>query len=150
MNLKKWWSLFSTTLVIGTLASVIIGLILFFAEMDQFSTKMLIVALLQYFFLGLLFSVISHVGLFAFLWLQSLGLSFFKNSFVWVGILLIITVVLYVDLIYFDVMTIEFLGQANAYILPTALLIVALVVAAIKSKLTNRKAFIPTLFLFMF
>ncbi|WP_319418016.1 KinB-signaling pathway activation protein [Virgibacillus necropolis] len=100
------------------------------------------------FFLGLgfVFSLVSQTGFFAYLFINQFGLGLFRSFWPTVQMLLIAFVVF--DLVYFPYNSTDSEGSLIAYILmAAAILVYGLVIAKIKAKQTNQRAFIPALFL---
>jgi len=96
--------------------------------------------------LGLVFSVISQAGFFAYLFIHRFGLSLFRSFWPMVQLLLIGFVVF--DLIYLPYKAAE--GSIPLYLLilmSFALLAYGIVIANIKAKQTHPRAFVPALFL---
>lgn len=94
--------------------------------------------------LGLVFSIISQMGFFAYLTVNQLGLSFFRTFWPWLQVAVVVVVLF--DLVYFRYSIVE-----NSSVMPYVfasifLLIYSLIIARIKANQTNKKAFIPALF----
>jgi len=94
---------------------------------------------------GLIFSVISQMGFFAYLTIHRFGLGIFKRLWSAVQIVLILFVLF--DLVYLRYMAFGDGGSLMPY-LGTAMLlfIIGLVIAYVKMKQTNKQAFVPALF----
>ena len=141
--------LFFTTLLFGGLTAGLVG---FLARWDKYSelfASFQIVEILMTFIwlfgVGLIFTVVSQAGFFAYLTVHRFGLGIFRTLWNPVQVVLIAFVVF--DLIYFRYQEfgegkslLPYIGDAGL------LLVIGLVVAYIKAKQTNRKAFIPALF----
>lgn len=138
--------MFFKTLFIGGLVGFITSFFVNWQEYSQvlspFDGKELLGVSL--FFLGyaLVFTVISQTGFFAYLFIHRFGQGFFKSFWPVVQILLIALAIF--DIIYFSSKDISLLFKG---IIAAFILIVALVVAWIKTKQTNTSAFIPAMFL---
>ncbi|MDQ0166108.1 KinB signaling pathway activation protein [Bacillus horti] len=141
--------MFLTTLLLGGITILATGLAIGWGDMtgggDQASE--LVAAIIWMFIVGLLFSMISQMGFFAYLLVHRLGLGVFKPKlWTWIQVLLIAFVLF--DLVYFRYIAFgtELDTWTQFTTLPIILLIVGLIAAFIKAKLTNSKAFIPALF----
>lgn len=150
VNSRKWVGLFLKTLIIGGLAGLITS---FFVKTASYTSVLNPVDLFELlgvvlFFLGLgfVFSLISQTGFFAYLFINQFGLGFFRSFWPMVQMLLIAFVIF--DLIYFPYNSNDGAGSLMLYILMSAaILVYGLVIAKIKAKQTNQRAFIPALFL---
>lgn len=98
-------------------------------------------------FVGLLFSVVSQMGFLAYLMIHRFGLGIFKPR-LWNWVQLVLIAFVLFDLVYLR--HISFSEQNESWTqfiaLPLILLIIGVVTAIVKAKLTNHKAFIPALF----
>ncbi|WP_404450905.1 KinB-signaling pathway activation protein [Virgibacillus necropolis] len=150
MNSRKWVGLFLKTLILGGLAGLITS---FFVKTEDYIRVLnpidlfgLLGVVLFCFGLGLVFSLVSQTGFFAYLFINQFGLGFFRSFWPTVQVLLIAFVVF--DLVYFPYTSTDGEGSLMAYILMSAaILVYGLVIAKIKAKQTNQRAFIPALFL---
>jgi KinB signaling pathway activation protein len=149
VTLRKWSFLFYTTLLIGALGAVISGTIIGQEKMDGGFANFgmgLIGSLIA----GLMFSVISQMGFFAYLTLNYLALSVLRRKSLWLGIQVILIVLVFVD---FVILRHDIFAKEEPILgfvwLPFGLLAYAAVVAYFKVKATNASAWIPTMF-FMF
>ncbi|MFC7394884.1 KinB-signaling pathway activation protein [Scopulibacillus cellulosilyticus] len=155
MNIRKWVSLFFTTLIIGGAAGLVIGYLVEWRSYTDtiFDGKILnfIVSLLTLFGTGCLFSILSQMGFFAYLTIHRIGLGMFGSASLWSKVQLVFILFIFFDLVYFRYQAFGGKHQSifTFFILPLALLIVSLFIALWKKQETNRYAFIPTLF-FMF
>lgn len=150
MNSRKVTQLFVKTLILGGIVGLITS---FFVEateykmyLSPFDFKNLLGVILFFIGLGFVFSVISQTGFFAYLFINRFGLGLFRSFWPTVQLLLIAFVLF--DLVYFP-----YTSKSNEialvwYILIAAsLLLYSVIVSMIKAKETNRRAFIPALFL---
>ncbi|MFC0190531.1 KinB-signaling pathway activation protein [Fictibacillus aquaticus] len=146
MNSRNWVFLFTTTLLIGTISAIATGFILQFPESG--SLKEIGVYILGLVGFGALFSVFSQMGFFAYLTVHRFGLGIFKSKGLWEAVQLLVIAVVIFDLFYLRYSSFHKEGEALVpyIVIPAALLIYALVIALLKSKMTNQAAFIPTLF----
>lgn len=147
MSLRKWGNLFWKTLLIGSAASIVAGILL------QFGTGKIIFKgpsdYLVYFVIlfgyGLLTSVYSQMGFFAYLILNYMANGVFSRK-TWQYIQMVLTVLALLELLFFRTIV---GGQSDKWsdlILGLSILIVSIGVAYFKAKWTNPSAWIPTLF----
>lgn len=149
MNSRNVVRLFMTTLLVGGLTGGIAGMIIRWHEFQRYFTTFDMVSIFSSFFwmfgVGLIFSVISQAGFFAYLTIHRFGLGLFKSLWNPVQILFILFVVF--DLIYFRYTNFESGEGLAPYILPAVyVVIIGVVVAYLKTKRTNNQTFIPSLF----
>lgn len=145
LNLKSWLHLFWTNLAVGAVCSLGIGLILQTADTVKMNG---IVDFLVYIVIllgiGILVSVYSQMGFFAYMMINYMGTGVFKRT-TWQYIQIVLTALALLELMFLRV----FVGGGNGssdMILGVILLAVAVVVAFFKAKMTNGTAWIPTLF----
>lgn len=99
-----------------------------------------------YILYGLLYSIISQAGFFAYLFINRLGLGIFRSFWPTVQLVLIAFVVF--DLVYFPYKATEGKVAVYWYILMSgSILIYGIIIAKIKADQTHKRAFIPALFL---
>jgi KinB signaling pathway activation protein len=147
---RNWVKLFITTLLVGGLTTGVVGFIVRWDEFAPIFIDFDFLQILSVLFwligVGLIFSIISQMGFFAYLTVHRFGLGIFKG--LWNPIQMVLILFALFDLVYFRYKA--FAGEGDS-ILPyigvaAFLLIAALVVAAIKAKQTNQHAFIPAVF----
>ncbi|KAA1183049.1 KinB-signaling pathway activation protein [Paenibacillus sp. B2(2019)] len=147
MSIKKWFHLFWTTLLIGAGGAVIAGLALQFVNgkidfksVGDFFLYPLI--LLGY---GMLVSVYSQLGFFAYLILNYMGNGVFPQK-VWKYIQLVLSVLALLELIFLRTVVGGERNVMSDLILGIVILLAALIVSYFKVKSTNISALIPTFF----
>ncbi|WP_339320508.1 KinB-signaling pathway activation protein [Paenibacillus sp. FSL R10-2734] len=147
MSIKKWFHLFWTTLLIGAGGAVIAGLALQFVNgtidfksVGDFFLYPLI--LLGY---GMLVSVYSQLGFFAYLILNYMGNGVFPQK-VWKYIQLVLSVLALLELIFLRTVVGGDRNVMSDLILGIVILLAAIIVSYFKVKSTNSSALIPTLF----
>lgn len=154
MTFRKWMYLFWTTLLIGGVAAVVVG---FIQELrsgidygETWKVELLISIGLKL-WAGAMYSVVSQLGFFAFLVLNYLLLGIFKNSRLYQGVLWVLLVFVFGDMVYLRHLFFAEPGEGLlAFVwFPSFILVVSLLVAWWKSSATNFKAFASTAF-FMF
>lgn len=146
MNLKKWAYLFGTTLLVGAGASFIIGLYLQITDpqLQIFDLPLILFNI----GIGLMFSVLSQMGFFAYLTLNYIARGIITKKVLWSTTQWIIIIVVFIDLIYLRYTNFveNNQGIVGYSILPVVLLGLSVLLAIWKSKLTNSSAFTPTVF----
>lgn len=150
MNTRKFVGMFMRTLLIGGVVTLITS---FFVKFSEYKASFVaqdwldLLGLIIFFIgLGLVFSVISQAGFFAYLFIHRFGLSLFRSFWPMVQLLLIGFVVF--DLIYLPYKAAE--GSIPLYLLilmSFGLLVYGIIIANIKAKQTHPRAFVPALFL---
>lgn len=141
--------LFMSTLFLGGLSTGIIGFIVRWDEFQpyfaDFNILKILSTLIWLIGVGLIFSLVSQMGFFAYLTVHRFGLGIFKSVKLWNAIQVVIILFVLFDLIYFRNKFFD--DGLGHFILDAALLlIVGLVVAYFKAKQTNKDAFIPAVF----
>lgn len=148
MTFGKWVSMFWRTMLVGGVTSLLLGLVM---QFFSFSKEMpdafgLMIYYLENFGLGLIISVLSQAGFFAYLVLNSFISALFRSKTRW-------------DLFlwFLIILTFGYLIFARAYfldrpwywylVLPILLMAGAWLVAKRKVRETNEGAFAPTMFL---
>jgi KinB signaling pathway activation protein len=148
LTLRKWFHLFWTTLVIGIAASVAVGLILEFSDQEfpipalsgvGFNVLNMILG-------GAIFSLLSQMGFFSFLIVRFIAIGIIRNKVIWDLIQLTLTIVAIIDLAYLRYSSFKGASLLSYSIMPLLILAVSLAVSYWKVNLTNKNAFIPTLF----
>lgn len=149
---RIWVRLFMTTLLIGVITTAIVGFIINWNEYVHYFTDFRIInilsALFWFILWGLLYSVISQMGYFAYLTVHRFGLGIFKSVSLWNGVQVVLILFVLFDLVY---LRYETFANSRDSVMPyiglaVLLFIPALVTAWFKAKQTNREAFIPALF----
>ncbi|WP_282142413.1 KinB-signaling pathway activation protein [Cytobacillus oceanisediminis] len=150
MTSRNWVKLFISTLLVGGLTTGVVGFIVRWDEFAPIFTDFDFLEILSVFFwligVGLIFSIISQMGFFAYLTVHRFGLGIFKG--LWNPIQIVLILFALFDLVYFRYKAFAGGGDSMLPYIGVAafLLIIALVVAAIKAKQTNQHAFIPAVF----
>lgn len=152
MTSRNWVRLFMTTLVIGGLTTAIVGFIVRWSEFQPYFTEFKIMDILSTMIwliaMGFLFSLVSQLGFFAYLTVHRFGLGIFKTVGLWNSVQVVLILFGLFDLIY---LRYENFAHSGDSIIPyfgpaIILLVIGLIAAWYKMKMTNREAFIPALF----
>lgn len=152
VNSRNWVRLFLSTLLIGGVTTGIIGFLLKWSEYKDLFINFDIIEILSVLFwlfgVGLIFSVISQMGFFAYLTVHRFGLGIFRSVSLWNFAQIILILFVLFDLVYFRYQLFANEGETyTPYILIAFyILIVGVIVAFFKRKDTNKEAFIPALF----
>lgn len=146
MNARKVVRMFITTLLIGSFAGMVTGLIVeasLFKGIADF-----IVLAIWLFGVSSIFSLISQMGFFAYLTIHRFGLGIFRTAKLWNAVQIILIAFVLFDLVYLRFIAFAEEGESLApYLTPALLLlIIGLIIAFLKQKETNREAFVPALF----
>lgn len=150
MNSRNWVRLFLSTLLIGAVSTVIVA---FIVRWDQHTVEFangeylqVLSVIFWYIGIGLIFSIISQMGFFAYLTVHRFGLGIFKS--LWNAVQVVLIAFVLFDLVYFRY--IAFANEGDSLLpylaFPVFLLIYGLLVAYVKKAQTNHHAFIPALF----
>ncbi|MEW8971031.1 KinB-signaling pathway activation protein [Mesobacillus jeotgali] len=150
MTSRNWVHLFLTTLAVGSVTTAVVGFIVRWSEFQQLLSDFNILEFLSILVwlmgVGLIFSILSQMGFFAYLTVHRFGLGIFKSLWNPVQVLLIAFVLF--DLVYLRFATFAESGESILSYLGLAVIVLAagLIVAFMKVKQTNKEAFIPALF----
>ncbi|WP_226679320.1 KinB-signaling pathway activation protein [Mesobacillus jeotgali] len=150
MTSRNWVHLFLTTLVVGAVTTAVVGFIVRWSEFQQLLSDFNILEFLSILVwlmgVGLIFSILSQMGFFAYLTVHRFGLGIFKSLWNPVQVLLIAFVLF--DLVYLRFNAFADSGESiMPYIgLAVIVLVAGLIVAFMKVKQTNKEALIPALF----
>ncbi|EJV54098.1 KinB-signaling pathway activation protein [Bacillus toyonensis] len=152
MNSRKWVRLFLTTLFLGGVSTVIIGFVLEWDKYDKFfqnfDAKEILAVSFWLMGVGFIFSVISQMGFFAYLTIHRFGLGMFRSSSLWNVVQLFFIAFVLFDFVYLRSVLIANgeVSLGNNILVAGILFVFGAIVAYIKSKETNKKAFVPALF----
>ncbi|NKE07761.1 MULTISPECIES: KinB-signaling pathway activation protein [Mesobacillus] len=150
MTSRNWVHLFLTTLAVGAVTTAVVGFIVRWSEfqhlLSDFNILEFLSILVWLMGVGLIFSILSQMGFFAYLTVHRFGLGIFKSLWNPVQVLLIAFVLF--DLVYLRFATFAENGESiMSYLgLAVIVLVAGLIVAFMKVKQTNKEAFIPALF----
>jgi len=151
MTLRKLFFLFWSSMAIGGGACLVLGLALQFTDQSYgflkagetgYNALMMAIS-------GLMIGVFAMMGFFAYLTLNYIALSITRQKFMWTTLQGYTSVFAVAALGYMLYGYKDKLGDWLYWALPIALAIGSIAVAIIKVRLTNKSAFVPTVF-FMF
>lgn len=147
LSIKKWFYLFWTTLLIGAGGAVVAGLALqaVNGRIEFKSTADLFIYPLILFGYGMLVSVYSQLGFFAYLILNYMGTGVFRRK-VWQYIQLVLAVLALLELIFLRTFVGGERNVVSDLILGIVILLTAIIVSYFKVRSTNSSACIPTFF----
>lgn len=147
MNLRKYGWLFVTTLLLGGLGGVLVALIFDLAKLLEGSAGNFFVGILMYLLYGMTISIVAQMGFFAYLMINYFAKTLFRTPSLWNSIQIFLVIFTFFDMVYLRYTSLGNGGGFGPYLIePMMLLIVAVVAAYGKSRLTNRTAWVPTLF----
>jgi KinB signaling pathway activation protein len=152
VNSRKWVRLFFTTLFLGGISTVIIGFVLewdkYVKFFQDFDGKEILAVSFWLMGVGFIFSVISQMGFFAYLTIHRFGLGMFRSPSLWNAVQLFFIAFVLFDFVYLRSILIANgeVSLGNNILVAGVLFVFGAIVAYIKSKETNRKAFVPALF----
>nr|WP_286183340.1 KinB-signaling pathway activation protein [Bacillus sp. ISL-55] len=147
---RNWVHLFLTTLVVGAVTTAVVGFIVRWSEFQQLLSDFNILEFLSILVwlmgVGLIFSILSQMGFFAYLTVHRFGLGIFKSLWNAVQVLLIAFVLF--DLVYLRFNAFAESGESIMPYIGLAVIVLAagLIVAFLKVKQTSKEALIPALF----
>lgn len=150
MTLKKWGYLFRTTLLVGAIASLVTGFFLLAIDTEIWAkegpkTMDIIFFIVFNAGIGFLYSVFAQMGFFAYLTLNYIARSIIKRKLIWQTVQWILIVIVFFDVIYLRHVYYD-AGILAYSVLPVVIFLIAIIVASMKSKQTNKTAFTPTVF----
>ncbi|EJS16753.1 hypothetical protein IKS_00141 [Bacillus cereus VDM062] len=152
MNSRKWVRLFFTTLFLGGISTVFIGFVLewdkYVKFFQNFDGKEILAISFWLMGVGFIFSVISQMGFFAYLTIHRFGLGMFRSSSLWNTVQLFFIAFVLFDFVYLRSVLVANgeVSLGNNILVAGMLFVFGAIVAYIKSKETNKKAFVPALF----
>ncbi|MED1056958.1 KinB signaling pathway activation protein KbaA [Bacillus mycoides] len=152
MNSRKWVRLFFTTLFLGGISTVFIGFVLEWDKyakfFQNFDGKEILAISFWLMGVGFIFSVISQMGFFAYLTIHRFGLGMFRSPSLWNTVQLFFIAFVLFDFVYLRSVLVANgeVSLGNNILVAGMLFVFGAIVAYIKSKETNKKAFVPALF----
>ncbi|WP_145326560.1 KinB-signaling pathway activation protein [Paenibacillus xylanexedens] len=146
MNLRKWFFLFWTALLIGAAGSLGTGLIMMLVNGEKTNgLNDFLLYLLILFGSGVMISVYSQMGFFAYLILNYMGKGVFPKRG-WQIVQIILTVLALLDVMFLRLFVGGDRERISDIVLGIIILAAAIVTAYVKVRLTHISALVPTLF----
>jgi len=148
VTLRKYGWLFFTTLLLGGLGGIVVTLVFEADKMTAGDTANFFMGMWMSLLYGMTISIASQMGFFAYMMFQYFARTLFTSPSLWKKIQILLVLFAFFDMVYLRYST--FGGSLWLYFVePVMLLIVSLATAWAKTSVTNRSAWVPTLF-FMF
>ncbi|SFB26804.1 MULTISPECIES: KinB-signaling pathway activation protein [unclassified Bacillus (in: firmicutes)] len=150
MTSRNLVRLFFSTLLVGGLTTGIVGFIVRWEEFQPIFSDFDIVEILSILAwlvgIGLIFSIISQMGFFAYLTVHRFGLGIFKS--LWSAVQVLLIAIVLFDLVYLRYKAFAEPGESIVSYLSIALvvMVIGVVVAYLKMKQTTKEVFIPAAF----
>ncbi|WP_145153628.1 KinB-signaling pathway activation protein [Paenibacillus xylanexedens] len=146
MNLRKWFFLFWTALLIGAAGALGTGLIMMLVNGEKTNgLNDFLLYLLILFGSGIMISVYSQMGFFAYLILNYMGKGVFPKRG-WQIVQIVLTVLALLDVMFLRLFVGGDRERISDIVLGIIILAAAIVTAYVKVKLTHISALVPTLF----
>ncbi|PWV94368.1 KinB signaling pathway activation protein [Paenibacillus cellulosilyticus] len=149
MNLRKLFFLFWSSMAVGAVTCTVLGLALQFTDqsygflkVEETGYNALMMAIS-----GLMIGVFAMMGFFAYLTVNYIALSIFRQKYLWTMLQGYTSLFATFALGYMLYGERERLSNWLYWVLPIALAIGSIIVSYFKAKQTNRSAFVPTIFL---
>ncbi|CAM4514611.1 KinB-signaling pathway activation protein [Paenibacillus xylanexedens] len=146
MNLRRWFFLFWTALLIGAAGALGTGLIMMLVNGEKTNgLNDFLLYLLILFGSGVMISVYSQMGFFAYLILNYMGKGVFPKRG-WQIVQIVLTVLALLDVMFLRLFVGGDRERISDIVLGIMILAAAIVTAYVKVKLTHISALVPTLF----
>ena len=146
MTLRKWFYLFTTTLLVGGLGGLLAGVLLLMADqpnLPDMSGYDWWINLRDFFLAGLLFSIVSQAGFFAYMMLNFIVRGVLRtNTWNLIQMFVVAIAIIYLEMVTFS----ETSSFVHYILLPLVIFLFSWLVAYFKVKITNGQALIPTMF----
>lgn len=147
MNLRKFGWLFITTLLVGGLGGIVSGFLIGWAELTKSTISNFFVGSLMNLLFGCTISIVAQMGLFAYMTFNYMALSIFKSNSLWKSVQVFFILFTFFDMVYLRYTTYSRGTSLWPYLIePVCLLIVSILFAYVKVRLTNPTAWVPTVF----
>lgn len=146
MNLRKWFFLFWSALLIGAAGSLVTGLIMMLVNGEKTNGMTdFLFYLLILFGSGIMISVYSQMGFFAYLILNYMGKGVFSKRS-WQIVQIVLTVLALLDVMFLRLFVGGERERLSDIVLGIIILAAGIVTAYVKVKKTHISALVPTLF----
>ncbi|WP_057915240.1 KinB-signaling pathway activation protein [Peribacillus muralis] len=151
MNSRNLVRMFFTTLLIGGITGGVVGFLARWGEFkpyfSSFEFSSILSTFVWLFGVGLIFSVISQAGFFAYLTIHRFGLGIFKSAYLWNAVQIVLILFVAFDLVYLRYLNFGSGEGISSYIMLALIVLAAAVCTAFfKMRQTNKQSFIPALF----
>jgi KinB signaling pathway activation protein len=152
VTIRNWLRFFFTTLLLGGIITGILGFVIRWSEFQPYFADFQIGAILSTFIwlvgVGFIFSVVSQVGFFAYLFIHQFGLGIFRSLSLWNAVQIFLIIVVLFDHVYLRFQSFAQEGESLLPYIGLALFILAagLATAYFKAKTTARTTFVSALF----
>ncbi|PLR96413.1 KinB-signaling pathway activation protein [Bacillus sp. T33-2] len=152
MTSRNWVKLFLSTLLVGGLTSGVVGFIVKWDEFEPYFVHFEVIDIISTFLwlfgVGLIFSILSQMGFFAYLTVHRFGLGIFKSVSLWNTVQVVLIAFVLFDLVYlrYQAFAEKTEGIVPYLLLAVFIFVVGVAAAFLKAGQTNKEAFIPALF----
>jgi len=147
VNLRNYGWLFGTTLLVGGIGGVLSGLIFSLNDLFESTLKDMAIVVGMNLLIGLTISVLSQMGFFAYMTVNYLALGFLKSATLWRNIQIFFVLFAFFDIVYLRYTTFGGGGSVAPFlVIPILLLLISVITAYAKVKVTNANAWVPTIF----
>lgn len=144
MTFVNWLRMFGMTLTIGTVVSLVIGLIV---QLTDPEIALFDYSIIVFILSGLLYGTLSQLGFFAYMTINYIALDMFRQKKIWLYMQWFLVILALLYLVFLRAMSFDQLDRWLQFlVLPVLLFAASWFVARWKVKLTNPTAFTPTLF----
>ncbi len=137
MTLKKLLVWIGTTLLLGAISSIVLGLLLGWTGSSELPKLLLT---------GLTFAAVAELGFFSYLVFNWLARELIKSGQVFTIVQILLILILLGDLLYLNVSKFTGAPLWKHLLVPLVILLVSLLVAGWKTRQGNRQSLVPTLF----
>ena len=141
MTLRKLIYWFFSTLILGCLTAIILGFLF-----EQIAGEVLFGSLTGQLLLGLTLAAVAELGFFAYLVFNWLAKGLLRKKTVYDTVMILLILVLIGNLLYLNATKYQGEDFWLHLLVPTVIVLSAIIVAGLKRKWTNQSAYIPTLF----
>ena len=141
MTLRKLIYWFFSTLILGCVTAIILGFLF-----EQIAGEGLFGSLTGQLLLGLTLAAVAELGFFAYLVFNWLAKGLLRKKIVYDTVMILLILVLIGNLLYLNLAKYQGEDFWLHLLVPTVIVLSAVIVAGLKRKWTNQSAYIPTLF----
>jgi KinB signaling pathway activation protein len=141
MTLRKLIYWFFSTLILGCVTAIILGFLF-----EQAAGEVLFGSLTSQLLLGLTLAAVAELGFFAYLVFNWLAKGLLRKKTVYDTVMLLLILILTGNLLYLNFAKYQGEEFWLHLLVPTVIVLSAILIAGLKQKWTNQSAYIPTLF----